>query len=114
MNDTLGLDWDGVISHFPQEIRLLAGKFSTIVIITLNKSITPQQAHEILGREVLVEICPDKERNNHGLWKAKTCLRHNVALMIDDDSFVIVECRSLGVPALAVNAMFFQTMLYEF
>lgn len=114
MNDTLGLDWDGVISHFPQEIRLLAAKFTNVVIITLNKSISPAQAEEVLGREARVEICPDDERENHGLWKAKVCRQYNVALMIDDDGFVVAECRSVGIPALAVNAMFFQTMLYEF
>ncbi|MCS6808750.1 MAG: hypothetical protein RML40_08810 [Bacteroidota bacterium] len=111
--DTLGIDWDGVITHFPREIRILASKFSRVIIITLNKGITPERAYEALGRSAEVEICPDEERDNHSLWKAKTCYRCGVDLMIDDDSFVIAECRSLGIPALAVNAMFYQTLMYE-
>ena len=113
-NDTLGLDWDGVISHFPQEIAVLAAKFTNVVIITLNTGITPEKAEAVLHRPVSVEICPDSERDNHGVWKATMCRKYNVALIIDDDGFVVAECRSLGIPALAVNAMFFQTMLYEF
>ena len=113
-NDTLGLDWDGVISHFPQEMAILAAKFTNVVIITLNNSVTPEKAEAVLKRPVSVEICPDSERDNHGVWKATICRKHNVALIIDDDGFVVAECRSMGIPALAVNAMFFQTMLYEF
>lgn len=113
-NDTLGLDWDGVISHFPEEIKILAAKFTNVVIITLNNTITPEKAEETLLRRAIIEICPDGERDNHGAWKAAMCRKHGVSLMIDDDGFVVAECRSLEIPALAVNAMFFQTMLHEF
>lgn len=113
-SDTLALDWDGVITHFPEEIAILAAKFTNVVIITLNTSITPEKAEEVLRRRVAVEICPDSERDNHGVWKAMMCRKHDAALIIDDDGFVVAECRSLGIPALAVNAMFFQSTLYEF
>ena len=113
MSDTLGLDWDGVISHFPEEIKILAAKFTNVVIITLNKSITVEKAEETLQRTVVVEICPDDERDNHGAWKAAMCRKHDVALMIDDDGFVVAECRSVEIPALAVNAMYFQSLLSE-
>ncbi len=113
MRDTLGLDWDGVVSHFPEEMRILSAKFEAVVVITLNKSITPEKAEEVLHRRIMVEICPDSERDNHGAWKAAMCRKHGVALMIDDDGFVVAECRSLDIPTLAVNAMFFQSLLSE-
>jgi hypothetical protein len=114
INRTLGLDWDGVITHFPQEMCILAERFDAVVIITLNKSITAEKAREVLQKEeVLVEICPDDERDNYAAWKALACRSHGVALMIDDDGFVVVECRSFDVPALAVNAMFVQSALRE-
>ena len=112
-NRTLGLDWDGVITHFPQETRILATLFDTVVIITLNKSVTAEKARDVLQKEVLIEICPDSERENYAAWKALTCRRYGVALMIDDDGFVVVECRSFDVPALAVNAMFVQSALQD-
>lgn len=114
MNDTLGLDWDGVISHFPEEMKILAAKFTNVIVITLNKSVTSQKAEETLQRTVVVEICPDDERDNHGAWKAAMCRKHGVLLMIDDDGFVVAECRSVEIPALAVNAMYFQSLLHEF
>lgn len=111
---TLGLDWDGVVSHFPQEIALLASKFEQCVIITLNLSITSERAAHILSLpSVLLEQCPHNRRDDYAAWKAEMCLKHGVSLMIDDDGYVVVECRSRGIPALAVNAAFVQTMLFD-
>lgn len=116
MHDTLGLDWDGVISHFPEEIKILARKFSRVVIITLNRTITPERvmtAFADIPAEYFLEICPDDKRDDYAAWKAETCRRHKVSLMIDDDGYVVMECRSLGIPTLAVNASFVQAVLRD-
>jgi hypothetical protein len=111
--DTLGLDWDGVISHFPREMKILASKFSRTVVITLNRSVTYILAAETLrNAEVHVEICPDDRRDDYAAWKAEMCLKHNVTLLLDDDGYVVIECRSREIPALAINAAFVQMMLY--
>jgi hypothetical protein len=112
-SDTLGLDWDGVISHFPREMQILSAKFSRTVVITLNRTITYVLAAEALrNAEVRVEICPDNRREDYATWKAEICLKHKVALLLDDDGYVVIECRSRDIPTLAVNAAFVQTMLY--
>jgi hypothetical protein len=111
--DTLGLDWDGVISHFPREMQLLASKFSHTVVITLNRSITYILAAEALrNAEVRVEICPDDRREDYAVWKAEICLKHNVSLLLDDDGYVVIECRSRDIPTLAVNAAFVHMVLH--
>lgn len=111
--DTLGLDWDGVISHFPREMQILSSKFSRTVVITLNRTITYILAAEALrNAEVRVEVCPDDRRDDYAAWKAEMCIRHNVSLLLDDDGYVVIECRSREIPALAVNAAFVQMVLY--
>lgn len=116
--DILGLDWDGVISHFPSELRILIHKFSACVIITLNRSITLEQAAKVLGfptnpPNLFLEICPDAERDEYAAWKAEMCLKHRVSLMIDDDGYVVMECRSRDIPTLAINAAFVQMLLFD-
>jgi hypothetical protein len=112
--DVLGLDWDGVISHFPKEMIFLASKFRRVVVITLNQSVTPERVNEVLqSTDSLLAICPSDRREDYSAWKAEMCHLHSVALMIDDDGFVVSECRSQGIRCLAVNAAFFQTMLSD-
>jgi hypothetical protein len=113
LNDTLGLDWDGVVSHFPNEMALLVTKFSHCVLITLNLSITQEKAASVLGNDrIIVEHCPDNRREDYAAWKAEMCLKHKVALMIDDDGYVVLECRSRNIPTLAVNAAFVQGIVF--
>ncbi len=116
MYDTLGLDWDGVISHFPEELNILAAKFSRVAVITLNRTITLERvmaAFAGVQAEFILEHCPDDKRDEYAAWKAEACRRHKVSLMIDDDGYVVMECRSLGIPTLAVNAGFVQAVLRD-
>jgi hypothetical protein len=113
-NDILGLDWDGVISHFPEEMIFLASKFNHVVVITLNHTVTLKRVREVLQKKnCLLEICPDDRRENYTVWKAEVCKQHSIALMIDDDGFVVSECRSQGVRCLAVNAALFPASLRD-
>jgi hypothetical protein len=100
---TLGLDWDGTISHFPESCALLASKFRRCVVITLNHTITPTMAKQLLGVEdVQVEVCPFSSQD-FPAWKVKMCHKHRVALMVDDDPDVIRQCEDAGIRGFLVG-----------
>lgn len=101
----LGLDWDGTISCYFPELGLLAQQAAKVVIITINDEITVEQAAKTLNideESVSVWICPDERIDDYGVWKAETCLAHDISLMIDDELPVVTACWSVGVPALLV------------
>ena len=41
---TLGLDWDGTVSAYPEACAMLAKGFGRCIVITLNDDITLEQA----------------------------------------------------------------------
>ncbi len=108
----LGLDWDGTVSDYKTEFALLASRFDSVVIITLNNQITPQLAAATLNLDqtlVSVEICPDLRLDDYGHWKTEICRKHSIVIMFDDDRYVIGQCRSSGIAVIGVRANRFNT-----
>ena len=102
----LGLDWDGTISCYGPELSLLSVRADRVVVITLNDEITPAIAAKVLSFDlsrVEVTICPDEQIETYASWKSAECLRLGVSLMIDDDTNVVNNCRSAGIPTLLVR-----------
>lgn len=101
----LGLDWDGTISCYAPELSLLARLAARVTIVTVNDEITVNLASDKLGIDIdrlAVCICPDERIEDYAAWKAETCRRHNIQLMIDDDHTVTNACWAAGVPALLI------------
>jgi hypothetical protein len=106
--NVLGLDWEGVITDYPAVMAALMQRFSSCVIITQKRSLTPSQAAQYLNinpESITLEICPAERQHDYQLWKAEMCLKHNVAVYFDDDPTVVMICKQQHIPAVLVGRM---------
>ena len=104
----LGLDWDDTATDDPAAFGLLCRAFHSIVIITLNRGLTIEDAERRLGCRIdRIEYCPDDVviGGKSHIWKAETCQRLGVDLMFDDDLDVVKECLKAGVQAIGVKSL---------
>lgn len=114
-NFHLGLDWDGTISCYVTELRLLAHQASQISIITVNDEITLSLASQTLAIEqdkISLLICPDDRLDDYAIWKAESCLIYNINLMIDDEYPVVQACWQHGIPALWIRERSFSEIQF--
>ncbi|MGE5476372.1 MAG: hypothetical protein ACM3Q1_06935 [Bacteroidales bacterium] len=106
----LALDWDGTITCHAAALSIMAHRFDRVVIVTMNDTVTAKMAAAALSfpeAKIRVEICPEDQSmdfSGYADWKARTCLSHDVHLMIDDDPGVVAACQRAGVPALLVSS----------
>ena len=80
--------------------------FQSVVIITVNDTITPEIAANTLSLEdkpVKVEICPNKRLDAYPQWKAQICVKHGVDIMFDDNPNVVLACHKRGIHAITVS-----------
>ncbi|RKZ53225.1 MAG: hypothetical protein DRR08_27560 [Candidatus Parabeggiatoa sp. nov. 2] len=107
----IGLDWDGTVSDYSAAFSFLATLFQSVVIITLNDTITPGIAANTLSLEekpLKVEICPDDRLGTHHEWKAEICVKQGVDIMFDDDPDVVLACHKRGIHAITVSEFIYR------
>ncbi len=99
---TLGLDWDGTVSAYPEACAILAKEFTRCIVITLNDDITIEQAGTTLRcAHVVVETCPYSQ-TDFTAWKVEMCRKHKISLFVEDDPEIAAACEQAGIPTLMV------------
>jgi len=74
------------------------------VIITLNEGIDVEMAREYLNvQNIVVETCP-VSRTDFTAWKIEMCRKHEVSVMMDDDTEIIRGCEAAGIYVIGVAA----------
>ncbi|RKZ38851.1 MAG: hypothetical protein DRR00_33875 [Candidatus Parabeggiatoa sp. nov. 3] len=107
------MDLIGMV-RFPTTVLpflFLVNQFQSVVIITVNDTITPEIAANTLSLEqksVKVEICPDHRLGTHQDWKAEIAVKHGVDIMFDDDPNVVLACHKRGIRAITVSEFIYR------
>ena len=102
----IGLDWQGVATHFDKAFSCLIDKYDLCVIITLEKNLTIESVANFLNvdqSKIQVEICPAERNFSYEKWKAEICIKYNVELVFDDDPHVVMECQRQNINAILVG-----------
>ena len=93
----LGLNWDDSVSAYSSAFGILAGQFTSCVVMTVNRDITVDLAREHLRFPKLeVEVCPHG-RTDVVAWKLEMCHKHYVSLLLDGDPQTGLACEAAGI-----------------
>ncbi len=104
--NTLALDWDETISDYPLAFRALAKPYDRVIIVTVNNELTIGEACHWFERsteDLEIFCCPYENMGDIPGWKAEVCYVEKVALMFDDNPYVVRACHQKGVNAICVS-----------
>ncbi len=107
-SNIIGLDWEGVVTDFPPAMAALVSRYESCVIITQKQNLTSATAARWLQMDpakIVVEICPDDRLRDYQQWKTDMCIKHSVALYLDDDPTIVMFCKQASIPVILVGRM---------